>query len=598
MADNSSTVSLILKVDDQGSVTIDQFNQKLKETEKVTEETSGWFKDLYDKAGKVVHGFTDLYFAGKVAWGILKEGVAIVDDFVNAAAEAEQVEKRMAFQLEQVGYNFKAIQPAVDNFATSILNTTRFSDELAREGLGRMMQYTTDVSKGMEAVRLAMDMSTQTGRGYEEMITMVGMAMSGNVERLGRWVPELKNLKDKLGDSATQADKAEYAMRMLNEKFGGAAQKDLDTYTGRIANLKNQWNEIKESIGRALMPLAEFVIKSGQATVGLTRRMGGAGYKSMAEIKTEMEAERAAKTQAEAFARIKVDEDELIHWKTTQDERQKINFSYFLKHAELMKDELLALDAQCQEEIQKAEKVGADTLAIRQYFADKEVELEYKKTQDIIKAMEDREKQKEDWASKMTGVAGKAGIATQYGMQQEVQGIVGQYQGAVASKKFTQDELKQIRDEMIRQIDATKEKYKGMLEGMMNPNWNQGEINDFVKKTWDPFWKAFETEMQSASDLMSDLWSGITGEKENHIIKVDDSQLLDTIKNASDLLGILQQLVGQEWKISVYQTVSTPAGTSTTEGLSTLSASQIDSALNDLAAKNRSQFMTRINLPK
>jgi len=96
-----------------------------------------------------------------------------------------------------------------------------------------MMQYTNDLGKATNGVQLAMDIATQTGKGYEEMITLVGMAMNGNVERLGRWIPELRNLEDKLGKNATAAEKAEYAMKLLNEKFGGAAQKDLETYAGK-----------------------------------------------------------------------------------------------------------------------------------------------------------------------------------------------------------------------------------------------------------------------------------------------------------------------------------------------------------------------------
>jgi hypothetical protein len=193
---------------------------------------------------------------------IVYGSISAIKDFVNEAAEAEVVEKRLQFALEASGYAWNSAKQAVDQFANSILETTRFSDEDARRALTDMMLYTNEYAKAETGARLAMDMSIRTGRDLSTTTRLIGMAMTGNVEMLGRYLPQLRNLDAVLGENASMADKAAYALRILQEKFGGTAAKDLDTYSGRVANLKNQWAEFKEELGTGLLPILTQILKA------------------------------------------------------------------------------------------------------------------------------------------------------------------------------------------------------------------------------------------------------------------------------------------------------------------------------------------------
>ncbi len=229
--------------------------EAVNNTKAALDQVQSSFDSLLSKVKSSVKGFTDLYFAGKSIYDTGKFVGDFVKQFVDAAAESEQVEKRMAFQLETIGYQFQAIKPFVDDFAESIQSTTRFSGEIARQGLGQMMQYTPSVEKAMQGVKLAMDMTIQTGQDLGSTTRLVGNAMTGNVEILGRWIPELRDLDSKLGATATSANKAAYAIEILNKKFGGAAQKDIDSYAGKVEKFRNQWDSLKESAGEPIMEL-------------------------------------------------------------------------------------------------------------------------------------------------------------------------------------------------------------------------------------------------------------------------------------------------------------------------------------------------------
>jgi hypothetical protein len=199
--------------------------------------------------------------AGYLAAAAASAGfIASLKSFINEAAEAEQIENRLKFALETTGYSWQASKSAVDDFANSVQQMTRFSDEQARQALTDMMLYTQDFAKAQMAAKLAMDMSVRTGHDLGSSSRLIGMAMTGNVEMLGRYLPQLRNLETILGADATMAQKAEYALKILNEKFGGTAASDLNTYSGQVEQLKNAWGDFKETIGELLIgPAKDFV---------------------------------------------------------------------------------------------------------------------------------------------------------------------------------------------------------------------------------------------------------------------------------------------------------------------------------------------------
>lgn len=247
-----------------------------------------------------------------------------VQSFVDEAAKAEQIESRMAFQIDAVGIKYKEVKIAIDAFANSIQNTTRFSSEMAQKGVGQMMQYTVDLGKAIEGTKLAMDMSTQTGIDLETTLRYVGMAMNGDIEVLGRMNPAFRNLADTLDKDATQAEKAEFGIKKLIELFGGAAQQDLTTYAGKLTHLGNTWTEFKKTLGEQLLPVLDKVLdRLTKITQAGVMTFGGGGEKERLEAQINtLEAERLAlqseqpyvsdKAQLEILAKIEAVKKRII----------------------------------------------------------------------------------------------------------------------------------------------------------------------------------------------------------------------------------------------------------------------------------------------
>jgi hypothetical protein len=229
----ANTVEIILNA-------IDKTKAAFKEAEKNSES-------LFDSLKRNWKMYTAI---GASIYGVEKS----LGSFISAAKEAQAIENQLRYALEGVGYSWEGLKGRVDEFAGSLQKTTRFADDQARQALTDLMMYTEDFSKAQQGARLAMDMSVRTGQDLFTSTRLIGMAMTGNVEMLGRYIPQLRNLDAVLGPTATMAEKAAYVMKILNEKFGGTAQADIRTYAGQLQQFKNAFDDLKKSLGKGLLP--------------------------------------------------------------------------------------------------------------------------------------------------------------------------------------------------------------------------------------------------------------------------------------------------------------------------------------------------------
>lgn len=274
-------IILTIEVDDKGSVKVKQFSD---ETKKAFDEMKKGPEAAKSGIVSLSEGWVGLTAKVTLATGIIYGASKALSSFVDEAAEAEQIEKHLQFALDTAGYSWTSAKSAVDQFASSIMETTRYSDEQARQALTDMMMYTNEYAKAETGAKLAMDMSTRTGQDLTTATRLIGMAMTGNVEMLGRYLPQLRNLDSVLGADASMAEKAAYALKTLQDKFGGTAAADLNTYSGKVAQFKNQWSELKEEWGTHLLPILGTVLErlTGIAKVLSTKPKAGL-YEQLAE---------------------------------------------------------------------------------------------------------------------------------------------------------------------------------------------------------------------------------------------------------------------------------------------------------------------------
>ena len=206
-----------------------------------------------------VDGFADKLggFAKKAGAAFLVAGAAaaayagkLAVDGVKAAIEDEKAQTQLALALENAT---GATNEQIKATEASILKMSLASgvaDDNLRPALQRLVLSTGDITKAQDLLSTALDISTATGKPLEAVANSLGKAYDGNTAALG-----------KLGIGLSAAElktmSFEEVQGRLTDLFGGAAAANAETYAGKIARVQVAFDEAKETVGTALLPILD-----------------------------------------------------------------------------------------------------------------------------------------------------------------------------------------------------------------------------------------------------------------------------------------------------------------------------------------------------
>ena len=220
---------------------VDNLNKSLK-TATADVETFG---DKMGKIGKMVGAAFAAAAAAAGAYAI-KIGV----EGVKAAIEDEKAQTQLALALENATGATKAQIAATEDSILQMSLATGVADDQLRPALGRLVRSTGDITQAQELLTTALDISTATGKPLETVANALGKAYDGNTASLGKLGIGLSSAELKTMSFTDVQGK-------LSDLFGGAAARNADTYAGRIARMQVAFDEAKETIGFALLPILE-----------------------------------------------------------------------------------------------------------------------------------------------------------------------------------------------------------------------------------------------------------------------------------------------------------------------------------------------------
>jgi hypothetical protein len=223
---------------------VDNLNKSLKSASKDVDT----FGDKMGKVGKMVGAAFAAAAAAAGAYAI-KIGV----EGVKAAIEDEKAQTQLALALENATGATQAQIKATEQSILQMSLATGVADDQLRPALGRLVRSTGDTEKAQQLLAQALDISAATGKPLETVAAALSRGFDGNTAALG-----------KLGIGLSAAElktmSFEEVQSKLSDLFGGAAAANADTYSGRIARMQVAFDEAKETIGFALLPILENVI--------------------------------------------------------------------------------------------------------------------------------------------------------------------------------------------------------------------------------------------------------------------------------------------------------------------------------------------------
>jgi hypothetical protein len=175
-----------------------------------------------------------------------REMGVIIGEGVQDANKQEEAMKRLATSLALSGqYSQKAVE-GFEEFINAMEKQTGVADDVVASNLAILSSITRLDSQGLkEAQKAALDFSSALGIDLETATRLVAKGIEGNVSAFQRYGIQIQ-------EGRNQTENFANVVGELNNRFGGAAKGNLQTFAGGILNLQNSFGNAVEAIGRVI----------------------------------------------------------------------------------------------------------------------------------------------------------------------------------------------------------------------------------------------------------------------------------------------------------------------------------------------------------
>ena len=228
---------------------VDKFSKQFSEVEKRIGGVEKSLDTLNKRAVSATSGFDGLKTAFTAVFGAVSAGsvIAFLKESVSAFSEQENAVKKLEVALRNQGITSKEVSKQIQDYATSIQKTTTFSDELVIESQALLVSFGLVGDKLNQTTKAALDLSIGMGIDLVTATKLLGKAAAGETETLSRF-------GIKISENAKESEKLDLVIEAISKRFGGQATAATETFSGKLAQLKNQVGELQESLGGALVP--------------------------------------------------------------------------------------------------------------------------------------------------------------------------------------------------------------------------------------------------------------------------------------------------------------------------------------------------------
>lgn len=218
-----------------------------------------------DDASGVVKGFSgalDSAKAGSFALlgGLVAVGLGLAST-VKSFEESQNIAAQLDAVLQSTGHAAGFTRDAAIDLSKALERQTTFSDEAVLSVENLLLTFTS-IGKDImpQTTKVVLDMATALGEDTKSAAIQVGKALQDPVlgitalRRVGvNFNDSQKEVIKNLVDTGKSAQAQQLILQELNKEFGGSAQAAAGTFAGRIQQLGNEFDDLKELIGEAIV---------------------------------------------------------------------------------------------------------------------------------------------------------------------------------------------------------------------------------------------------------------------------------------------------------------------------------------------------------
>lgn len=249
-------LELLIKADDQATQKLDKMQAALEKAGKSAKS----FGEKATSAGRSAK--ENLKVTGALAEGYANLGLIMSGVFGGVAAAAvfrflkssfeefskhERVVRQLDVAMRNMGVTNRLLLKDQVDYASALQNTTAFADDNVIALQAQLTSFGLFGDELKRATKAAVDFASFTGRDLNLAALTVGKAFAGQTGELGRYGIIIDA-------NIPKAKQFEAVLSQLEKRFGGTAQEDARTYTGRVEQLKNKFGDLQELVGQQLTP--------------------------------------------------------------------------------------------------------------------------------------------------------------------------------------------------------------------------------------------------------------------------------------------------------------------------------------------------------
>ena len=254
----AKNIAILLSLKDQFTTPLQKANRTVKET-----------KDALKKAERQVKAFTNRIKSGMktvAKWGAIGFGaltagaVLFAKQSIDAAKDQVRIEKLLETTMKRTSNASKEQIQAIKDEASALQNVGVIGDEVALAGANQLAVYglkSDQIKKLMPNLNDMIAKEKGLNGTQEDAVAMadvIGKAMNGKTKGLLKYGVSLTAAEEKLFKTMKQEQRMEFISKKLNESIGGTNKALRETDEGKIVAAKNAWGDMKEEVGKKLLP--------------------------------------------------------------------------------------------------------------------------------------------------------------------------------------------------------------------------------------------------------------------------------------------------------------------------------------------------------
>lgn len=247
----ANEIEVPISLDDQ------KLNRDLRNVERGFTKFGNTLQSTFDKGSASFEVFKGT-LAGNVAFKTLEltaRGIGaafgfMVDTFGQAITEAANQEvaiNNLNQSLARAGILTPQLTQDLLAFSSALQASSTFTDDQAQASLALLASLTRLDGEGLKgATQAAANLATVLGIDLDSATRLVAKAANGNITAFQRYGIEIRA-------GATDTETFSNTLKVLNDRFGGAAQGQLRTFSGSLVAVKNAYSDLLEPIGDLLV---------------------------------------------------------------------------------------------------------------------------------------------------------------------------------------------------------------------------------------------------------------------------------------------------------------------------------------------------------